>query len=215
MLAPPKPPQNGPDALIKEARARRLRRRLLAAAGIAIGAAVGLSVYVLTIGGGYTRPGADSAGAAPQACRASQLSASFGTGGAAGLALGGLVLDNTGSRSCSLPVGRPIVRIIFRDKPLPTQERPWDPSEQFGARADHILRPGEKAFFEIGWRGYCPNPSAAPASPHATLSVQFRDDLRLAVPDTAPDQNGVFLPGCGEPLHPAPWIAVSRLLRYP
>jgi hypothetical protein len=49
MIAPPKPPsQDELEALIKEARARQLRRRLLGAAGIAIAAAVGLSVYALT-----------------------------------------------------------------------------------------------------------------------------------------------------------------------
>jgi Protein of unknown function (DUF4232) len=213
IVAPP--PHSEAEALIKEARARQLRRRLLAAAGLAIGAAIGLSLYAFTTRGGYTRPAGDSAGLAPPVCRASRLSASFGTGGAGGLALGGLVLGNTGSRPCSLPVGRPIVQVIFRSKPLPAQERPWDPSEQFGARAGHILGPGKKAFFEIGWRGWCPNPSAAPTSPHATLSVRFRGGLRLAVPDTPDDRNGVSLPGCGEPLHPAPWIAVSRLLRYP
>jgi hypothetical protein len=51
MLAPPKPPSYGElEALIKEARERQLRRRLLGAAGVAIAAAVGLSIYALTAG---------------------------------------------------------------------------------------------------------------------------------------------------------------------
>jgi len=52
MIAPPRPPSRDDlEALIEEARARQLRRRLLGAAGVAIAAALGLSVYALTIGG--------------------------------------------------------------------------------------------------------------------------------------------------------------------
>jgi hypothetical protein len=51
MLAPPRPPSHDElEALIKEARARQLRRRLLGAAGVAIVAAVGLGIYALTAG---------------------------------------------------------------------------------------------------------------------------------------------------------------------
>ncbi len=53
MIAPPKPP--APDeleALIKEARERQLRRRLLAAAGVAVAAALGLGIYAFLVGGG-------------------------------------------------------------------------------------------------------------------------------------------------------------------
>ena len=42
MIAPPRPPSHDElEALIKEARARQLRRRLLGAAGVAIAAALG------------------------------------------------------------------------------------------------------------------------------------------------------------------------------
>ena len=64
MIAPPKPPAPGElEALIKEARARQLRRRFRAAAGVAIVAATGLSVYGVAAGtgqraatGAVTRP---------------------------------------------------------------------------------------------------------------------------------------------------------------
>src|SRR3954462_15978990 len=52
MIAPPRSPS--PDeieALIKEARERQLRRRLLAAAGSAVAGALGLGVYDVAIGG--------------------------------------------------------------------------------------------------------------------------------------------------------------------
>jgi hypothetical protein len=51
MIAPPKPPPHDElEALIKEARERQLRRRLLGAAGVAIAAAVGLSLYAFFLG---------------------------------------------------------------------------------------------------------------------------------------------------------------------
>src|SRR6476620_4486825 len=51
MIAPPKPPSHDElEALIKEARARQLRRRLMGAAGVAIVTALGLIVYGLTAG---------------------------------------------------------------------------------------------------------------------------------------------------------------------
>lgn len=69
MLAPPRPPPHDElEALIKEARARQLRRRLLGAAGVAIAAALGLAIYALTIGGSQ-HTGTDSQGG-PQAVAA-------------------------------------------------------------------------------------------------------------------------------------------------
>src|ERR1700754_1785170 len=51
MIAPPKPPDfDELELLIKEARQRQLRRRLLAAAGFTIATALGLSIYVLVMG---------------------------------------------------------------------------------------------------------------------------------------------------------------------
>jgi hypothetical protein len=212
MLAPPKPPSHDdPEDLIKEARARQLRRRLLGAAGVALVAALGLGAHALSVGGaGHARPTTAASAGAPL-CRTSQLSTTFGTGGAAGTALGPLWLVNTADRACSLPVGPPAVQVIFRGKPLATREHLWG-SKDFGTPAGQIVPPGKKRFFQIGWSSLCPNPAAAPESRHATLSVRFRGGLRLAVPDTPPDRF-VSLPGCGEALHPTPSIYVSRLLR--
>jgi hypothetical protein len=56
MIAPPKPPSyDDLEALIREARERQLRRRLLGAAGIAIAVAIGLSAYALVAGGNQRR----------------------------------------------------------------------------------------------------------------------------------------------------------------
>ena len=52
MIAPPRPPSHDElEALIKEARARQLRRRLLGAAGVAVATALGLGVHAATTGG--------------------------------------------------------------------------------------------------------------------------------------------------------------------
>ena len=83
----PKPaPQDGLEALIEEARARQLRRRLFGAASVAIVAAIGLAGYALTIGGSTDLPGgaAKPEAEAPPLCRSSQLSASSYWNGAAG-----------------------------------------------------------------------------------------------------------------------------------
>jgi Protein of unknown function (DUF4232) len=65
MIAPPKPPPSHDEleALIKEARARQLRRRLFGAAGVAIAAASGLVVYAFAIGG--TQPTNTASGGRP------------------------------------------------------------------------------------------------------------------------------------------------------
>lgn len=206
------PPHDALEALIKEARARQMRRRLLGAAVVATAAAVALGIHAVATRGTSNRS-AEAAPTAAPLCRSSQLSASFVPGGAAGLALGGLVVDNIARRACSLPVERPAVHVVFRGRALRTRERSWGSDQQFGARAGQILGAGRKAFFEIGWRGWCPNPTAAPESRRATLLLGFRGGPRLAVAETAPDRF-VSLPGCGEVVHPTPWIAVSALLRY-
>jgi len=209
-LTPPR--LNDPEALIKEARARQVRRRLLGAACVASVAALGLSVYSVTAGHEHHAANVSQRVQAP-VCRAAQLSASFSPGGAAGITLGGLVIANASGRSCSVPATRPTVQVTIRGRTLSARQRSWGPDQQFGPRAGPVLRPGTRAYFEIGWRNWCPNPAASAVSRHATLLLRFRGGLRLAVPETAADR-GVSVPGCGEAVHPAPWIAVSPLLRY-
>src|SRR5215467_7324874 len=112
MIAPPKPPSHDElEALIKEARARQLRRRLLGAAGIAIAAALGLSIYAFLTGGSPGNPsqplvhGRRTTG---PLCRASQISASAGLQGATESLAGGATITNTGGSSCSLTRLRPM-----------------------------------------------------------------------------------------------------------
>ena len=126
MIAPPKPVSHDElEALIKEARARQLRRRLLGAAGVAVAAALGLTLYALTIGSG--RPvGTTGHGALSGAafCRSDQLSGSAGFQGATQTMLGSVTLRNTSDVACALPRRRPLVTISWHGRTVPTKERP-------------------------------------------------------------------------------------------
>jgi uncharacterized protein DUF4232 len=218
MIAPPKPPSRDElEALIKEARARHLRRRLLGAAGLAITAALGLSVYALAIGGNAGNIAQDSARAGRASaplCRASQLSLSVGGQGATQMTLGGAVLANTSSRACSLPTGRPFVRITWQGKPLTVREPvPVPGSIQSGAPA-HVLAPRSKALISMEWGNWCgrnaygnvphagPRTSAPKVPP--TFQLRFRQGLALTGP-------GLGIPTCVDPGEPS-FLYVSHPL---
>jgi hypothetical protein len=211
--APPKPPS--PDeleALIPEARERQLRRRLLGAAGLAVAAAIGISLYAVTAGQ-TSRPGGQSrfADRVPL-CRASQLSVLAGLAGAAGPVLVPTLITNISSSACALPTGRPGVRVAFRGKPIRTRERSWGTSVQFGPRAARVLNAGGKVYFEVGWDSLCPRPEQAPTTGRVMLTLLFRGGLQVSAPETTPE--GVpGVPGCDEVLQPTPWLAVSPALR--
>src|SRR6476659_4818168 len=100
MIAPPKPPSHDElEALIKEARARQLRRRLLGAAGVAIAAALGISIYAFVIGAVQRTsiaPGRGP-GAAGSPC---------GVAGGWRLKLDGLWSEPTGQHTAPLAINR-------------------------------------------------------------------------------------------------------------
>jgi len=99
MIAPPKPPTHDElEALIKEARARQLRRRLLGAAEIAIAAAIGLSVYSLFIGA----PGKTAIGGRGRP----QAAAGCAAAGGWRLKLGPLPSEPTGQHTAPVVVNR-------------------------------------------------------------------------------------------------------------
>jgi hypothetical protein len=215
MLARPKPPQDDLELLIKEARARQLRRRLLGAAAVAIVAALGLSAYALAIGGGgHAKQTGGSASGGPPLCRSSQLSTSAGFGAAAGTVFDPVEVANTSSHACSLPEGIPHLQLVFRGKVFSIEERPWTtvPSD-FGVPAGRVLAPGRKAFVEIAWRDFCPHPAAAPQTGSVTIALRFADGLRTSALQIPPDVPGPSLPWCGEVVRPPPAVGVTRLLR--
>ena len=100
MIAPPRPPSHDElEALIKEARARQLRRRLLGAAGVAIAAAVGLSLSALGTGG------ATRSSAAPGKSPA-QAGAPCGVAQGWSLKLAGTWSEPTGQHTAPLAITR-------------------------------------------------------------------------------------------------------------
>jgi Protein of unknown function (DUF4232) len=177
MIAPPKPPANDElEALIKEARERQLRRRVLGAAGVAVAAAVGLSIYAFVSGGTVrtvSRPPVRGHRASPPLCDSSQLSATAGFQGATQTMLGDVTLQNMSAGACSLPAGRPRVTISWRDKQLETLERgmstapPWPHA--------HVLAPGGNADVFFQW--WSCTGSAPKAAVRPTFALRFGHGL--------------------------------------
>lgn len=210
MIAPPKPPSHDElEALIKEARARQLRRRLLGAAGVAIVAALCLSIYAVVTGhrpGNLVQPQANAGRATGPPCRASQLAAGFGFQGATQTMLGGATLRNTSGSTCSLPTGRPTFRIVWHGKALAIHVRsmrgssaalPWPRAR--------VLAPGQRALIVMQWFGLPVIGGAAPPRSARRLcdrvtgtnfkplvELQYPGRLRLAARAT-----GLTLPACG------------------
>lgn len=215
MVVDSPPGARSPDelqALIREARERQRRRRLLGAAGVGLAAAVGISLYAVTAGQTRTPDKRNALGGGPPLCRASQLSTSAGLSGAAGTALVPTLITNTSSAPCALPTGRPVVQITFRGKLIPTRERSWPSEVQFAPRAGRVLNPGGKVYVEVGWRGFCPRPAQAPITGRVMVSLLFPGGLRVSAPERTPE--GVpGLPGCGESSVSPPWLGVSPPLR--
>ena len=213
-LTPPKPPaQDDLEALIKEARARQLRRRLLGAATIAIAAGLGLGIYALTTNGVQRRTTGASTRTLPQLCRSSQLSTSAEFQAAGGTTFLPVVLRNTGSRACALPTGRPAVQILFRTKHLPIKRVVWAAPRDFGYPAGHTLSAGGAARVELSWRDWCPHPAAAPTTGNVRILLHFRDGLQIAALESSPDARGPDLPACDEVVDPPQGVGVSQLLR--
>ena len=208
--SPPRPPcQEEPDALIPEARDRQRRRRLLGAAGVAIAAALGLSLYALLGGaspGTLAQPPTNGGRATGRPCRVSQLSIGAGFQGATETMLGGATLTNTGGSSCSLPLGRPTFQVVWHGKSLVIPVRPATAAPPW--RRAHVLAPGQRAFIVMQWFGLpdiggalpprrlrrlCSRVTGARFKPPVTLG--FRNGLRLTT-----RASGLELPACG-PLH--------------
>ncbi len=205
MIAPPRPPSHDQlEALIKEARARQLRRRLLGAAGVAIVAAVGLSVYALTIWGGapsgLTR---GSPSGAPPLCRSSQLSVNAIWDGASGNLFNFFTLTNRGPGVCSVPAGRPTVVLTRLGSQMKVEERPLT-GNPYPGKPVSSLAPGRRAVVHLDWANWC-GPQVGFAQTRTTVTVQFAGGLRV----TARDLLGQ--PPCMDAAYPST-ITVSRLL---
>jgi hypothetical protein len=182
MLAPPRPPSHDElEALIKEARERQLRRRLLGAAGVAIVAAVGLAAYALVIGGGdrASKNSTPGASAAPP-CRSSELSVSAIWDGGGGNLFNFFTIANKGAGPCSLPLERPAVFLVRHGAPLKIDERPASHG-LFPGRPVSVLAPGRRAVVHLDWFNWC-GPNVPLAQTATTVTVRFADGLRLTAP---------------------------------
>ena len=205
MIAPPRPPSHDElEALIKEARARQLRRRLFGAAGTAIAAALGLSVYAVLIGGnasGVTQ--ARTRGASAPFCRSAQLSASSFFQGAGQTMLGGVTILNTSGAACALPNGRPAAEISWRGQRLPTHEEAFAAPSIF--HPAEVLAPGLKA--TVLWQWFsCGGQGAAQAAVRPTFRLRFGPGL--VVTARSVDVTPAFCGGLGGTRN----LAVSRAL---
>jgi Protein of unknown function (DUF4232) len=170
MIAPPKPPSHDDaEALIKEARDRQLRRRLLGAAGVAVAAAVGLSIYALVSRGAGAAPTTAGRATAPL-CRSAQLSGSAYFQGGTQTMLGGVTIRNTSGLACSLPAGRPTMRMSWDGQWLPTHELPMATPAGFAGAG--VIAPGAKAVVLWQWAS-CGGPG-----PHVAVRPGFQ--LQLA-----------------------------------
>jgi hypothetical protein len=206
MIAPRRPQTRDElEALIKEARARQLRRRLLGAAAVAITAAIALSGYALTLGG---RPGpADRPARGVRAvplCRASQLSASSYWNGAGGTRINFFTIANRGGSSCSLPSGRPVALLSRDGSLLHVQESRPDDRFGFAPRAKPLrtLAPGRKAAVYMQWANWCGRPRAGLTT---TVALRFADGLLVAAHHVSGQ------PPCLSRAHPS-LLVVSRVL---
>jgi Protein of unknown function (DUF4232) len=180
MIAPPRPPAHDElEALIKEARARQLRRRLLGAAGVAIAAALGLSIYAL-VGGGdvknIAQPPARGGSATGPLCRASQLSVSAALQGATQSLAGGATITNTARSTCSLPRLHPVVRISLDGKTLRIKQRPFPYRISPGRPVARVLMPHEQAAIFVQWWNWCGKTGAA------TMTLRFGRGLAVTAP---------------------------------
>ena len=203
MIAPPRPPHD-PELLIREARERQLRRRLLGAAGVAVAAAVVLAVYALTIGdpaGGGPAPARAGQAAAPL-CRSSQLAGSIFFQGATGTLRGGVNLRNTSGAACSLPDTRPGARISWDGRWLPTREVALATPAPPVMSPTRVLGAGERA--TVYWQWW----SCGGPGPRAAVNPGFQLSFRHGLLVTAISTDATP-PFCGG-LEGTRNLAVSR-----
>ena len=186
MIAPPRrPPQGDLETLIKEARERQLRRRLLGTAVVAVAAAIGLSVYALTLGAGARRSvtAGSPQGAAPL-CRSSQLSAAAIWDGAAEHLFNFLTIVNRGTGACSLPTGSPTVLLTRHGSRLTVDERATTAADSpfvGPGKPIRVLAPGRRAVVHLAWWNWC-GPNLPFAQTTTTVTLQFANGPRVTVP---------------------------------
>lgn len=143
-LSPPKPPsQDESDALIREARVRQWRRRLVSASFVALAAGVALSLYAIASGGGTqgTHAGGTKSDAVGsfRRCRsdALRLTGPRFNGAYTGHEVENFTFTNVSSHACALR-GWPTVSAVLGDRVV--SEIPKGARIRNGARrTGHLL----------------------------------------------------------------------------
>lgn len=205
------PPQNEDlEALIKEARERQLRRRLIGAAGLAVAAAIGLGVYALSASSGpQTRQGQEGgtfAGSSLPRCQSGQLrlSAPKMWGAAAGSLIEDLTLTNSSGTTCSVEGWPTVRRFNGAGQVIPVQLGRWVYTLSGPAPFRVVsLPPGSAATFPIFGQDW--NHAADRACPNARR-IQVRPggggwlSVARKIPACQAWDVGPLVPG-----HVAPW----------
>jgi Domain of unknown function (DUF4232) len=184
MIAPPRPPSHDQlEALIREARARQLRRRLFGTAAVAIVSAIGLGIVALTTGGGLPSGiGSGSPRGASPLCRSSQLSVAAIWDGAVGNLFNFFTITNRGTSACSLPLRRPTVVLTRGGSQLKVEERaPSGPGVFPPGRPVHSLAPGQRAVVHLDWFNWC-GPQVPFEQTNTTVTVRFTGGLHVTAP---------------------------------
>jgi hypothetical protein len=199
MLAPPKPPV---DLLTKEVRERQVRRRLIDAAGVAIAVALGLSIYAFVVGGSASRTAGGSPNPPTSAplCRSPQLAMSIGGQGSTQMVLGGAAITNTSGHACTLPLGRPVVRITWNGRLMRVRQPIPRPGDVQSGTPAHVLAPGAKALVSMRFASWC----GFQARGLPAFRFVFGQGLTLSAP-------GLGVPRCNAPGAPG-LLDVSRPL---
>jgi hypothetical protein len=178
MIAPPKPPTHDElEALIKEARERQVRRRMIGVAGIAIASALGLGLYALISGFSPGSTAGNSPGlAGAPLCRSAQLSAQadFNHVGGRPAIFGGVMIYNTSRSKCSLPHQRPVVLMSSSRGRVPIREHGFE-HELTSALGgpEPLMAHGAFAEVYVLWSNWCAKPASA-------LTLKFAEGVQVA-----------------------------------
>lgn len=193
MIAPPKPPsQQELEALIREARERQLRRRLLGAAAIAVAAAVSLGIYALSDGGSpvaapdYSHPGRLTQ------CPLRELTLALQTQGTATQSVTFLTIGNPRHLACSLSAPA-VFEITENGRSAPIVGNPLRVrlhTTLHGTRRKYLAVPGG-----IWWGNWCGSRKGLRMTAHVGPRSL---DTRFSV-----------LPDCLQPSHESTLFAAS------
>ena len=120
--------------------------------------------------------------------------------------LGPVTLTNTSGSACSLPTGRPRVRILWQGRVLPARETGGGNFSP--APPVHVLAPHSRAAITMDWSNWCGKPGAGTLI-RPTFQLRWANGLGV----DAVNNPAMIPPRCGSPSAGAA-IVVSVPERY-